>query len=183
MPVEIKRSSIEDIPQIKALQVANLSRLLPDEEKAREGFVTAEYTIDFLQTLHSIEPSIVAKDGDEVVGYALVVTKEIYGQHALLDHLFDAVDLLTYNDVPLKSESYCIVGQLCVSKSHRGQGLVERMYSLFRDSLRDKFRFVVTEVALDNPRSLRAHEKVGFKLIHQTSFNGVEFQTILWDLS
>ena len=40
-----------------------------------------------LQAMNSASPSIIAKDGDKVVGYALVATKDIRNGHDLIQKL------------------------------------------------------------------------------------------------
>ena len=53
---------------LKQLQTNNLRRLIGEEEAMKEGFVTSEYELSLLQKMHNIHPSIIVKEGDEVVG-------------------------------------------------------------------------------------------------------------------
>jgi len=93
----IKRvSDFSELKGIKKLQEENLKRNLPEDEAETEGFVTAEYTIEFLKALHEAGPSIIAKDEDSVIGYALVADKSIRYQHELLSDLFNCIDTITY---------------------------------------------------------------------------------------
>ena len=46
--------------------------------------MTAAYTVDFLRTMHEAHPSVIAKDGDRVVGYALVATQAVRLKNRLL---------------------------------------------------------------------------------------------------
>lgn len=180
--IEYKRvSTDEELRGILSLHHKNLLKNLDQEERDKEGFVTAEYNIDLLTKMHNISPSIIAKDGDEVVGYVLVYTKALYNQHALLDDLFYKVDALTYNSRPMTESSYVLCGQLCVAKGYRGMGLVQGMYEHYRNALSGEFQYCVTDVASNNPRSLKAHVKTGFQVIDSITFNGVTFDVILWD--
>lgn len=181
MVVTVSRAIPDDLPQIKALQTANLSKHISADESAREGFLTAEYTLDFLQLMHDASPSIVAKDGDQVIGYALVTTKAIVGHHDLLDHLFTFMDGQIYENQHLKSRNYLVVGQLCVAKSHRSQGIVQAMYTHFKACYADSFDMVVTEIAETNLRSIRAHEKSGFQILHHSEYDGIKFVSVIWD--
>lgn len=167
---------------IKALQEANLKKNVSDEECIQEGFVTAEYTVEFLEEMHSFCPSIIAKNEvGEVIGYALVTTRDVHGLHDLLTDLLDSVYPLVYNNKTLEESSFVLVGQLCVEKTYRGQGLVKKMYDFFRDSLRSQFDYVITDVASTNPRSLRAHLGAGFQIIHTIPYGGQEWKIILQD--
>jgi len=47
--------------------------------------------------MNSASPSIIAKDGEKVVGYALVATKDVRKGHELIEGLFDAIDTCEYN--------------------------------------------------------------------------------------
>ncbi|MEY4278153.1 MAG: hypothetical protein RL377_157, partial [Bacteroidota bacterium] len=82
----------EELKKLKALQNANLRRLIGEEEAMKEGFVTSEYSIELLQKMHQAHPSIIAKEGEEVVGYVIVTNKSVLGEHEEIDHLFNTVD-------------------------------------------------------------------------------------------
>lgn len=60
-----------ELAGIQKWQRENLKKQLDKEEAASERFVTAEYSLVFVETMHRAGPSIIAKDGDTVVGYAL----------------------------------------------------------------------------------------------------------------
>jgi ribosomal protein S18 acetylase RimI-like enzyme len=137
--------------------------------------------MEFLERMHRERPSIVATDGDTVVGYALATVKAIRDEHELLRDLFDTIDKTSYKDHALKSSGYVVVGQLCVSKNYRGLGLVKQMYQHFRETYSPEFDYCITDVAEDNPRSLKAHLKSGFAIIAELQFEGVPFNLVLWD--
>jgi ribosomal protein S18 acetylase RimI-like enzyme len=181
--VYVTRVSFDDeIVAIKALQTANQRKNLDLAEAEAEGFVTAIYTLDFLRAMNDACPSIIAKDGDLVVGYALVAQKsDLTKGHELLKGLIDAIDAVQYDGKPLSESNYVLVGQLCVAKGYRGMGLAGKMYAAFRAALHDQYAYLITDVASDNPRSVRAHLKVGFKVVDRVSHDGVEFQIIVWD--
>ena len=180
--MEITRvSSLEELDAIAALQQANLRKNITAEEAAAQGFLTAEYSLQLLQEMHSLVPAIVAKEGKEIAGYALVATKALRHAHPLLSDLFDAIDGLTYQNLPLHSANYVLVGQLCVRKEFRGQGLVGKLYNHFRDSLIDSFTYCLTDVATTNHRSLQAHKRAGFQVINHTEYAGVGWEIVLWD--
>lgn len=180
--IEIKKvSEFSEIEGIRSLQQENLRRKLNSEEWAAEGFVTAEYSFELLKAMHDESPSIIAKDGEMVIGYALVALKSIAPRHELLNDLFNTIDKTIYNGRKLKDSSYVVVGQLCVAKGYRGLGLVQKMYQAFRDHLADRFAYCITDVARDNPRSLKAHIKTGFTVIDTLSYGGLKWDIVLWD--
>jgi len=180
--ISIKRvTDISELKGIKKLQEENLKKNLTDREAASEGFVTAEYTMEFLEMLHHGAPSVIAKDGDQVVGYALAATQSIREHHELLSDLFSAIDKIEFHRQLLKDSAYVVVGQLCVARNYRGLGLVSRMYQHFKNSLADEFDFCITDVAEDNPRSLKAHIKSGFQVVARLNYGGLAWNIVLWD--
>ncbi len=170
-----------ELEGIKSLQTQNLGVNLTKEEAVKEGFVTASYTLEFLQAMHNQAPSVIAKVNDEVVGYALVATKAIRYEHDLLADLFNAIDKETYKGNLLQNENYVVVGQLCVGKNYRGQGMVQQLYNYYKNAYNAKFSYLVTDVAKANPRSLKAHIKTGFEVINTLEYGGIGWDIVLWD--
>jgi ribosomal protein S18 acetylase RimI-like enzyme len=178
----IKRvTEFTELEGIRKLQEENLKRNLPDDEAETEGFVTAEYSIEFLETLHKAGPSIIAKEADLVVGYTLVATKSVGHQHELLSDLFNYIDKITNRGLMLKNAKYVVVGQLCVAKNYRGMGLVQQMYRHYKNSLAAEYDYCLTDVAENNPRSLKVHLKTGFQVIDNFHYSGSNWNIVLWD--
>ena len=178
----IKRvSKIEEIRGIKRLQSANLRKNLSQEEIEKEGFVTAEYTLEFLKLMNRIEPSVIAVLGDVVVGYAMVATKALLGRHELLNDLFSQIDSFTFNDRSLRERNYVVVGQLCVAKSQRGKGLSKKLYDFFRSELSEKFEYCLTDVQVSNPGSIKAHLTSGFQILGDLRYGGADWKIVIWD--
>jgi len=174
-------TSQAELEGIKQLQQENLKKNLTDEQSGSEGFVTAEYSMAFLEKMHTQSPSIIAKMGDQVIGYALVSVKAIRDEHELLADLFNTIDRIIYHDQLLKDARYVVVGQLCVSKNYRGLGLVQQMYQYFKQCLSSEFDYCITDVAKDNPRSLKAHLRSGFQIIDSLTYGGLGWDIVLWN--
>ncbi len=170
-----------ELEGIRLLQRENLRKLIGETEAGKEGFLTAEYSMETLQQMHQFQPSIIAKDGDKIAGYVIVTTKDSYGQHPLLDSLFDSIDALNYKDDSLKDIKYILVGQLCVGKAYRSIGLVQKMYTYYQECLSKEFKYLITDVAQENPRSIKAHLKTGFNIIHTIEYGGIGWDIVLWD--
>ena len=63
MAVVIRRAtSPAEVAGIKALQNANLASRLSEAERAAAGFVTAEYSLEFLLAMHEETPAVIAMD-------------------------------------------------------------------------------------------------------------------------
>lgn len=180
--VRIKRvTELSELKGIQQLQRINLKKNLTAAEIEKEGFVTAEYSLEFLQLMHKACPSIIAVDGGTVIGYALVALKSTGQHHELLADLFEKIDITVYKGNVLRYASYVVVGQLCVHKDYRGIGLAQKMYAHYKDCLSPEFDYCITDVDSTNPRSLKAHQRTGFQVIDRLHFNGQDFDLILWD--
>ncbi len=178
--IEVTRaSSMEDILQMKALQSQNLRQNISDEEARAQGFLTATYSEAYFKEMHDAAPAIVAKDGDRVVGYALVATQAVRQGHDLVEGLFNSIDECMYDGKLLSAQKYVVVGQLCVAKEYRGMQLVDRMYQHFAESMYPGYQYVVTDVDVDNTRSLRAHERSGFEVIGTLEYGGKKWNIVL----
>lgn len=176
-------TSDDDIVGIYELHCNNLKHNISIQERETEGFVTAVYDIELLLLMKDVNPSIIAKDAEsnKVIGYALVFSKELKGKHLLLDDLIDTIDKLNYKDDVLANSNYLIVGQLCVAKGYRGLGIVQELYKYYKQIYSENYQYLLTDVARDNPRSLKAHLKSSFEIISTISFDDNIFDVILWD--
>lgn len=180
-PIKIKLASTEsELFEIKNLQRINLKGNLSESEKKSEGFLTAEYSLSFLKKINQDSPAIIVKN-DKVVGYALAVSKKIGKQNELLNHLINEFDNQKYKDINLVNENYIVIGQLCLDKSIRGMGYVEKIYSHFKKTYKNH-RYCLTAVDLENKRSSATHKKCGFVRIGELMLNENPGEIILWDL-
>ena len=171
----------EELSGIQQLQQENLRKHITEAEAAAQGFLMAEYSIDFLQKMHDAAPSIIAVANGKVVGYALVSLKAIRDEHDLLADLFNTIDGLQYQSKDLVASNYVVVGQLCVGKDFRGMGLVDRLYQCFKDCYADQYEYCLTDIAKANPRSLKAHQRKGFQVINELNYGGIGWDIVLWD--
>ena len=174
-------ASPAEVAGIKALQTANLASRLSEAERAAEGFVTAEYSLEFLLEMHRETPAVIATDDGVVVGYALVTTRELGAAHELVRSLVQAVDALEYRGLMLSTARYVLCGQLCVAKTHRGQGLAGALYAHFREALCADYDFLVTDVDTTNWRSSQAHRKAGFEVLVALGYGGAGWDVVIQD--
>lgn len=171
----------QELIGLKKLQTNNLRRIIGEEEAMKEGFVTSEYELSLLQQMHEIHPSIIVKEDDEVVAYTIVTNKAVFGYHAELDHLFNTLDATLYNGALLKNSNYILIGQVCVGKTHRGQGWVPKMYDYYKNLHAKKYPYLVTDISQANKRSIRMHQKIGFETIGVIEQVGEGWDIVLWD--
>lgn len=173
-PVQNER----ELEQILDLQRANLARNLSPEEIAAQGFVTVEHTLDLLKQMHALAPSIIARDGDRLAGYALVMPIECRSFLPILEPMFVRLDRLR-----MQQQRFYVMGQICVARPWRGRGIFDLLYRTHRHHLRTRYDFSVTEVSTRNTRSMRAHQRIGFAEIDRYRDETDEWALLRWDWS
>src|SRR5262245_13563775 len=119
-----------DLLGILELQQANLEESLSPDEIRDEGFVTVHHSLTDLERMHSIAPSVIAIDEGKVVGYVLAMTLEAESHIPILKPMFQLFRNIQYHGRPLTETSFILIGQVCVAKSYRGQGLFEGCYRI-----------------------------------------------------
>ena len=164
-----------ELEQILELQRANLARNLRAEDVASQGFVTVEHSLEVLRRMHAIRPSIVAKEGEELAGYALVMPVECRSFIPILEPMFDRLDSLG-----IGRQRFYVMGQICVDKRWRSRGVFDLMYFAHRRYLAGAYDCVVTEVATRNRRSMRAHQRIGFEVIDRYRDATDEWALLRW---
>jgi hypothetical protein len=171
----------QELSQIAALSASNLSTNISKETKESEGFVSWYYPVEALLALHTIVPSVIAKDGDIVAGYALTLVRECIPVYPVMAATMEHVSCLRYKGRPLSDSRLYLMGQICVREGYRGKGVVGLLYDFHRQEFSDRYDMLVTEISLSNPRSLKAHEKAGFRIIDTHRDGQGEWNVVLWD--
>jgi GNAT superfamily N-acetyltransferase len=172
-----------ELRQILDLQRENLAPALSLEEQKAQGFVTVQHTLERIEQMHVLAPSIIVKSGNDLAGYALTMTLEAQQQAPILRSMFRLFDSLNFHGRPLPSFPFYVMGQICVARAYRGQGVFDELYRGHRRIYADRFELLVTEIATRNTRSLRAHERVGFEPIHRYRDDVDEWVIVAWDWS
>ena len=171
----------DELKQIVELSHKNQKLNVDQSEKEKEGFVTWEYSYKLLKQMQGQQPHVIVKDKDHLAGYALVALKEAGAFHKDLATMFKNLETVTYNDKLLSEYKYYVMGQVCVDKEYRGKGVFNMLYQQHKKLFKDRFDFVVTEISPNNTRSVRAHEKVGFKTIYTYKDSIDNWNVVLWE--
>ena len=141
-----------------------------------DGFVTVEHSLEVLQAMHALAPSVVARGpGGEVVAYALVMPRQTRALLPILEPMFEKIEGLK------RDARWYVMGQIAVAPPYRGTGLFDALYREHRARYRDRWDLCLTDVATRNTRSLRAHERVGFKRLATYRDATDEWALIGWD--
>lgn len=174
-------NTADELKQVHDLSFKNLKVNLGDDEIEKEGFTSWNYSMELLQQLHSLAPSVIVKDDDKVVAYALVALIESRAFHKDLNKMIEDLNRLTYNGKLLSEYKFYCMGQICIDKDYRGKGVFPMLYNEHKKLHENNFDFIVTEISTLNARSVRAHEKVGFKTIYTYKDAMDEWNVVLWN--
>ena len=172
-----------ELEQIVELQHQNLAPQLTPEEARSQGFVTAVHTPTILAQMHALAPSIIAKDGARVIAYALTMPVEARAFVPILEPMFQTFVDLEWQGEPLTQFRFYVMGQVCVAAGYRGQGVFDALYRGHREHYSSRFELIITEIATRNTRSLRAHQRVGFRSLVTQRDAVDEWVIAAWDWS
>ena len=175
--------SDSDLYGILKLQRENLPSTISREEALEQGFVTIEHDFALLKRMNSPYPHIIAKDGEEVVGYTLVMLRDLRDEIQVLVPMFEQINSITYKGKTLRDARYVVMGQVCIAKGYRGQGVFQGLYVEMARRMADDYDYIITEISLRNLRSVRAHHKVGFETIREyQADDGEMWAIVLWEM-
>jgi GNAT superfamily N-acetyltransferase len=176
-------STDDHLEQILALQRRYHLKTLPADVQSVEGFVYAEHNLPLLRRMAALSPQAIALVDDRVVGYCLSLPESLKGEVPSLVPMFEQFGRCAYRGRPLRSYRLLVGGQVCVDREHRGKGILARLYEQLRLSAADDCEVCVTEIAMRNQVSLRAHERMGFEVISRYADAGEDWAVVAWDLA
>jgi hypothetical protein len=181
MPTICTASSESDLEGILLLQRANLAQNVSEIEKLDQGFVMVPHQLPDLQHFANYAAQLILKEDEKVVGYLLAMSKSLRETVPMLKPMFAQIDQITYSGKEIRDSNYLIVGQVCLGKEFRGLGLIDQMFAEYRKLFEEKYDFAITEIVTSNSRSIRAHLRVGFEIIHTFQDEFQEWNIVLWD--
>lgn len=159
-------STDDELHQILNLQRDNHTSFISQLQARTEGFVTVMHSFPLLKDMNNAAPQIIAKDADKVVGYALVMLKSFAKMIPMLQPMFDKLAEIDYDEREISNYSFYVMGQICIEKPYRGKGVFDALYQKHEEIYGRLFDLCVTSVSTSNMRSMRAHERVGFRIVH-----------------
>lgn len=171
----------DELLQIHQLNQKNLKQNIDKDIREKEGFVTWLYSYELLEKMHHLSPSIIIKDAEKVVAYALTTLKEAKVFHPDLGIMFHNLDVVQFKGKSLSDYYFYCMGQICVENEYRGKGLVNLLYQKHKEMYSECYDFLLTEISTSNLRSLKAHRKIGFQSIYTYRDEMDEWNVIVWD--
>jgi ribosomal protein S18 acetylase RimI-like enzyme len=179
MNIEITEAkSREELKEILLLQEKNHRDTLSNLE---DGFVSLKHELPLLEKMNVVTPQIIAKAENKVVAFALVMPVAFKKDVPVLLPLFEMLENVSYKGKKIVDYSYYVMGQICVDEAYRGMGIFDRLYAKHKEIYSNQFDICVTEIASRNKRSMKAHQRVGFEIVHTFQDKLDEWNIVVWD--
>ena len=140
------------------------------------------HSLDLLKKMNHAAPQMIAKDGDTVIGYALVMLKSFSDMIPVLQPMFNRLATIHYGGKKVTEYSFYVMGQICVAENYRGKGVFDSLYQKHKELNASSYDLCVTSVSTRNKRSMRAHERVGFETVHTFRDQTDEWNILVWNL-
>jgi len=170
-----RASTNDELHQILTIQKENIPTNISTEEKKKEGFISVTHDFNMLKKMNDACAHIIAKNGDIVTGYALVMLKSFRNEIPVLTPMFASADEI------LGTKNYVVMGQVCIAKEYRKMGIFKGLYKHYKEELKNEYDCCFTEVASNNLRSLGAHKSVGFNTMKTQTAGNISWELMEWD--
>jgi len=171
--------SDEELHQILELQHINVKQSLSLNEIKSEGFVSVKHRFDVLKRMNNACPHIIATHNNKVIGYALCMLNAFRNDVPILIPMFDYMDTVLEKR-ELSRLKYLVMGQVCINKEYRKQGVFRQLYKTLKEELSPDFDAIITEVNSKNRRSSEAHQAIGFEILDEHMEDGEDWELIIW---
>jgi hypothetical protein len=165
---------------ILALQRRNLRQSLSESQQAQDGFVYVEHDLPLLTRMALQSPQAIALAEGRVVGYSLSMRPSMAEWLPALQPMFEQFERMHWRGRRLGDFSYMVGGQVCVDHAWRGRGLIGALYACSRDAAGPEVELCLTEIALRNVVSRRAHERIGFIEVGRYSDAHEDWSVVAW---
>jgi len=182
--MRLKIAQLDDIEGILKLHSKYQVDTIKEEDK-KDGFVTTAFTKEQLSDIINQEQGIfIAKKDDEVIGYVMSASWQYWSKWPMFAHMIKDLPNLKYLGQTLSVDNSYQYGPVCIHKSVRGTGVLEKLFDFALESMSKRYPILVTFVNKINPRSFEAHKrKLGLEVIQEFEFNNNQYYEMVYDTS
>ncbi|MDD2825713.1 MAG: GNAT family acetyltransferase [Sulfurospirillaceae bacterium] len=182
--MRLKVAELSDIDAILKLHNRYQVDTIPAEDK-KDGFVTTAFTKEQLSDIITQENGVfIALKESTVVGYVMSASWQYWSAWPIFAVMIKDLPKLRYLNQNITVNNSYQYGPVCIDKSVRGSGVLERLFDFALESMSKRYAILVTFVNKINTRSYAAHSrKLGLELIHEFQFNGNSYYELAFDTS
>jgi hypothetical protein len=151
------------------------------EEDKSDGFVTTQFTKEQMEDLVKKENGLfIAKKNGNVVAYVMAASWDYWSIWPMFAFMIKELPNLEYHGQILSIENSYQYGPICIDKSVRGSGILEKIFEFAKKKMSGRFPILVTFVNKKNERSYQAHtRKLGLDVIQDFDFNGNSYYELV----
>ncbi len=182
--MQLKIAELKDIDNILKLHAKYQLATIKEEDK-KDGFVTTGFSPEELKDIIEQEQGIfIALEGDVVLGYVMSASWQFWSKWPMFVHMIKDLPKLNYLGQTLTVDNSYQYGPVCIDKSMRGSGLLEKLFDFALESMSKRYPILVTFVNVINERSYAAHKrKLGLDVIQEFEFNNNRYYEMVYDTS
>jgi len=176
-----EKTDIENILKLHAkYQLATI-----EETDKKDGFVTTSFSYEELQSIIEEEQGLfIAVENNVVLGYVMSASWQFWSKWPMFVHMIKELPTLNYMNQTLSVDNSYQYGPVCIDKSMRGSGLLEKLFDFALESMSKRYPILVTFVNKINPRSYEAHKrKLGLDVIQEFEYNNNFYYEMVFDTS
>jgi hypothetical protein len=171
--MQLKNAELSEIDEVLKLHYKYQIDSIAEEDKA-DGFVTTPFTKKQMADLINKENGLfIAKLDGVVVAYAMAASWGFWSVWPMFAFMIKNLPSLEYNGQTLTVNNSYQYGPICIDKSVRGTGVLEKLFEFAKNKMSERFPILVTFINKTNERSYQAHKrKLGLEVIQEFKFNG-----------
>ncbi len=169
-----RKATTKDLAGVVALQNLNLVSNLSEDQK-KDGFLSGAFSEEQFAEMNQDVGILVSVDDDKVAGFICVGSVEFNLPYPLPKAMIEEFSRIQFDRKSLSTYECVIAGPVCVAREKRGTGLFDFMYGQVYKILPAHINMITTLVSKSNPRSLKAHEKVGMQIVGDFHYQGRDF--------
>ena len=180
--MKYKIAQLSDIEKVLELHFRYQVDSINEEDK-KDGFVTTPFTKEQLTELIEKEQGLfIALKDDEVVAYVMSASWQFWSRWPMFAFMIEHLGELEYLGQKLSVNNSYQYGPICIDKSVRGSGVLEKIFDFARAEMSKRYPILVTFVNKINPRSFQAHSrKLGLEVICEFEFNNNHYYEMVYD--
>lgn len=155
------------------------------EEDKKDGFVTTNFTKEQLTDLINQEQGLfIAIQDKKVIAYVMAASWQFWSKWPMFEHMIKDLNNLKYLGQTLNVNNSYQYGPVCIDKSIRGSGVLEKIFDFSREHMSKRFPILVTFINKINTRSYEAHtRKLELEVIQEFEFNNNQYYELVYDTS
>lgn len=182
--MKLKIAEHSDIDKVLELHYKYQVDSIAEEDK-KDGFVTTPFTKEQLTDLIDKEQGLfIAIEDNRVVAYVMAASWQFWSKWPMFEHMIKDLQNLEYLGQTLSVDNSYQYGPICIDKSIRGSGTLEKIFDFAREHMSKKYPVLVTFINKINPRSYEAHvRKLGLEVIQEFVFNNNNYYELVYDTS